>query len=325
MQSANPTCSSDLRQSTFATNAASCVAAGIVATIATVISVDPIFSKRIEPLPYIRNDNFKLVVFNRRNRRRYFIEAIKKLSKKVKPRPYIRGDKFRPVSLNRIYFNRAIKKLELVKAFVFKKDSVFKTAVCKDLIFSVFQFIEPIDFDTEISLEAELFSVERPGAQDVVVMLLLSYLAKKFLEDSMPKGKETINRLYTMGREFKAQYAPNCKYLIFLKTDIQTATKLVGLLDNEQSIFGLFKLYLVRVLSLDSTFAQFRNEILIPQYIYILTKAHFRKRLRKYLQDLLDLDCSELRKILTLLIGPRQVIIFLIKACIDISNFDLKI
>jgi len=38
MQSANPTCSSDLRQSTFATNAASCVAAGIVAIVTTVIN-----------------------------------------------------------------------------------------------------------------------------------------------------------------------------------------------------------------------------------------------------------------------------------------------
>ena len=55
MQSANPTCSSDLRQSTFATNAASCVAAGIVAIVTTVIttggpalSVSPKFTDLID-------------------------------------------------------------------------------------------------------------------------------------------------------------------------------------------------------------------------------------------------------------------------------------
>jgi len=57
MQSANPTCSSDLRQSTFATNAASCVAAGIVAIVATVIttggSVRSVSPRVISPSSFI--------------------------------------------------------------------------------------------------------------------------------------------------------------------------------------------------------------------------------------------------------------------------------
>jgi len=101
MQSANPTCSSDLRplmKSNFATNAASCVAAGIVAIVTTVITTGgPVRS-----------------VSSKSTGRSDFIEVINKVR-------------------HRIY---------RVKAFVLKKDSVFKTAVCQTLIVCVFNFAE---------------------------------------------------------------------------------------------------------------------------------------------------------------------------------------
>jgi len=229
---------------------------------------------------------------------------------------------------SRRYLTEEIRNLELVIRFALKKASFFKQF--PKLGHQVLSFFKPISFNTDISLDSELALVkERLDVQDWMIKLFSGYLVQQFLKCTMlieARMSMSDNFLLPLDHflfvesnkssDWSSYHAPDgdCSdnwyfYNYWLPNVIKAIdkNKLVKLLDNPQSIFGLFKFYLTRALALNSTFVQFRNTKLV-----LLDPSLRTKRQRAYLQSLLVSTGPELRRSLSSLIGPRLAIIFLI-------------
>ena len=256
---------------------------------------------------------------------------------------------FIPVAFSKTYFDRAIKNLIVVRCFALSKCFVFG-AVPKDLMFPIFQFLGPIRFVKQCFIRKELAFIGTmqdssfqyvSAIHDWIVQLFLIYLAQQFLEYMIPEEllswaiQHELFELPTQQRSSADNwyvYGPKLRYALTFIDKKEVFERLNINPTFKVTIFGLFRLYLEVKLALDSTFSlfiQFINrycqvnegvlvfnnrlamQICRWKSLKVLSSADSKQK--QYLKGILSLSGSELRAQLSSLIGPRLIILFLIK------------
>jgi len=386
IQSANLTCSLDFRQSTFPTKAASCVAAVIVVTIATVITTGNILARRItgallladpyspNPIcfspdspgssygntsigandPNVKSESdalSRVCVLVRKggptghlqhipvnqltelikeevvdlfsikrgltadlpNFKMIKILKVLVLARKKVPVQLIlliwQFNPISPVAFTRRSFISAIKNLKIVRRWALKKVFGSKLVSLKFRA-QILNFIEPIAFKKDFAYK------EMPDPQvgshcvdlsKTVTISFLDYLAWKFLELTVPEVI-LIRAIECDLQSLPGIHVRNSLDGVCLLSVVLSLSELIKFFDNGHSIFGLFRLYLVRVLALDSTYTQY----VCPYRGYCL--KYQRDYLRKLnLRKLTGLTGPALRAFLGSQVNLRQAFLALIR------------
>jgi len=346
MQSANPTCSSDLRQSTFATNAASCVAAVIVATIATVINIGG-------PVSSVKSDF--LISFDR-SKNRYkalivFVLVRKNLD--IDPKKFIPlilqlGSMYYFFPFSSSYYTRKVHNIKLSQMSAFIKATSFKILPL-DLKKQIWLFCKPVVFNKDMPYEKELDLLELSSCTCIVeegrrrlivetgrstvfitnlicIFNFLDFLVQDFIKRVVPPELFSPVFLYNyvVHVPMVVKYGVlNLKPLdVFSITNTMLSLELIDDYEpyqtgrnNPLTIFYLFNLFLSYVLPLDSTYSAFvqSRKARLDRLRYCSSDKQ-----KKELLFLLDQSGSSLRNLIGPRIGSRLPILFLIKCLSDV-------
>jgi len=355
MQSANPTCSSDLRQSTFATNAVSCVAAVIVATIATVINVGdpvrPVYSKDLEACD-LRNigasfsNSSELLRIDTSSFEESLIRKLKNLKDL---------EKLRKLRLLAFHYVKKLPRELICQIQLFEFGfNTFKLIPLAEEVQLQLQNVSSTSFRQDQGsrvqpMVLEGITYQQPQDQrSRAILYLLNYLVQKYLYQVVPRDillRGLVHDLKLVPRSLKSlptalinqiNQREQLKKVQLNMSDRSLSNlsrsesiwvlnilpmnytffpielgylkdKLVELLDNKQTIFYLFRVYIESQLALDSTFDQFIAFYKsIGDRAYRIDTGGWYERVYQAL--LMNSTGSSLRRELSPLIGPRAVL-----------------